>query len=156
MSKELISILKLEDKLGDLFEDNVEISDSEAKKISTKLLTLLKKISNDELLYLLDNAVYIHQVVDITNFFKKYKINKKEIQANNTFKDVFRKLNLFVERIRDISLSEEEYMFICNKCLIDDVAKYLLKNMSNEDIMELSNEADDWNYKLFLYENLKS
>ena len=47
-------------------------------------------------------------------------------------------------------------MFICSKCSVDDTAKYLLKNMSNEDIMELSNETGDWNYKLFLFENLKA
>ena len=50
---------------------------------------------------------------------------------------------------------EEEYMYICNKCDVDNVASYLLTNMSNEDIMALSWESDDWNYKLFLFENLK-
>ena len=46
-------------------------------------------------------------------------------------------------------------MFICNKCEVDNVASYLLDKMSNEDIMTLSQESDDWNYKLFLFENLK-
>ena len=156
VSKELNEILKIEDELGYLFEDKELINDNEAKKIGDKLLSLLKKLNNDELLYLLDNVIYIHQVVDITRFFKKYKINKKEIKENNAFKKVFKKLNLFVERVREISLSEEEYMFICSKCSVDDTAKYLLKNMSNEDIMELSNETGDWNYKLFLFENLKA
>ena len=83
VSKELNEILKIEDELGYLFEDKELINDNEAKKIGDKLLRLLKKLNNDELLYLLDNVIYIHQVVDITRFFKKYKINKKEIKENN-------------------------------------------------------------------------
>ena len=46
-------------------------------------------------------------------------------------------------------------MYICEKTKVDEVADFLLTNMSNEDIMSLSNETDDWNYKLFLYGNLK-
>ena len=70
-------------------------------------------------------------------------------------KEAFKKLSYFVERIREASVCEEEYMYICEKTKVDEVADFLLTNMSNEDIMSLSNETDDWNYKLFLYGNLK-
>ena len=59
VSKELNEILKIEDELGYLFEDKELINDNEAKKIGDKLLSLLKKLNNDELLYLLDNVISI-------------------------------------------------------------------------------------------------
>ena len=65
-------------------------------------------------------------------------------------------LNNFISLISDSALDETEYMFICSKCDVDNVASYLLSKMSNDDIMKLSKETDDWNYKLFLYGNLKA
>ena len=49
---------------------------------------------------------------------------------------------------------EEKYY--CYKCDVDGVSEYLLKNMENQDIMELSKETDDWNYKLFLFSKFKA
>ena len=34
-------------------------------------------------------------------------------------------------------------MYICSKCDVDNIANYLLDNMTNEDIMSLSNKSDD-------------
>ena len=118
--------------------------------------SLLKHLNNDELLYVLNNLVCIHQVIDVDAYFKKYKINKKKLKEENSYKEAFQKLSSFVERIHDASLSEYEYQYICKLCDVDNVSDYLLKNMDNNSIMELSKESDDWNYKLFLFANFKA
>lgn len=155
MSENLRKIIDLESKLGILLEDGIDTTDVKCESIVLSISNLLKKINNDELIYLLLNGDYIHTVIDITAYFKKYKINKKKIKEENLYKESFKKLSLFVERVRTASVCEEEYMYICNKCDVDNIANYLLTNMKNEDIMALSNETDDWNYKLFLFENFK-
>ena len=156
MSDNLYKILEIENDLIDLYYDNKKIDTDEEKKIISKLDRLLKKLNNMELIYLLKNGTAIHKAIDILIYFKEYKINKKEIKENNSYKEELTKLNRFIDSISDAVWNENEYMYICSKCKVDDVADYLLKNMSNEDIMSLSNDSSDWNYKLFLYGNLKA
>ncbi len=155
MSENLHKVLKLEDKLASFIEDGINTTDTKCEEVVLQIAKLLDKIDNNELLYLLDDENCINNVIDITAYFKKYKLNKKEIKENNTFIEEFKKLSSFVEDVREKSVCEEEYLYICYKCDVDKVATYLLNNMSNEDIMSLANESDDWNYKLFLFENLK-
>ena len=154
MSENLKKIIILEEKLELFLEEN-NINNVECENIVLKIKELLKKVSNNDLIYLLENGNGIHEFINVTTYFKKYKINKKQIKADNSYVKEFKKLTYFVEKLREISLCEEEYMYICNKCLVDDISNYLLTNMKNEDIMELSHETDDWNYKLFLFGNLK-
>lgn len=156
MSDNLKRIINLEYELETLIEKDIDPTNIECENIVLNISKLLKKINNDELIYLLLNGEAIHKVIDVTAFFKKYKINKKKLKEEDTYKESFKRLSSFVERIRYASICEEEYMFICNKCDVDNVSNYLLTNMKNEDIMALSQETDDWNYKLFLFENLKS
>ena len=156
MSDNLYKVLELENDLYELDIDNNGIGTDEEKKLISKLDKFLNKLTNNELIYLLNNGTIIHQVLDVLMYFKKYKINKKEIKENKSYKEELNKLNNFIENIRDSVLNEEEYMYICSKCDVDNVANFLLNNMSNEDIMSLSNESNDWNYKLFLYGNLKA
>jgi hypothetical protein len=155
MSSDLQKILDLEIKLDDYTEQGLDASNSRCESIILKMSKLLQKLNNSDLIYILQNGTSIHKVIDVDVYFKKYKINKKEIKEKNTYKDEFRKLNTFIEMVRDVALSEDEYMYICNKCDVDNIALFLLSNMKNEDIMSLSQESDDWNYKLFLYGNLK-
>ena len=155
MSENLLKIFNLEDKLELLLEDGIDTTNLECEKIVLTISKLIEKLNNDELIDLLLKANTIHQVIDVTAYFKKYKINKKKIKNENLYKEAFKKLSYFVERVRVASICEEEYTYICSKCDVDNAADYLLTNMSNEDIMALSNESDDWNFKLFLFGNLK-
>ena len=155
MSENIKKIMKLENELTNLLEEGIDPTNEKCDKVISSISNLLQKLSNDELIYVLLNVEFIHRFINVTAYFKKYKINKKKIKEENSYKETFKKLGVFVERIRETSISEEEYMYICNKCDVDNVASYLLTNMSNEDIMALSWESDDWNYKLFLFENLK-
>lgn len=156
MSENVGKILELEEKLEDILESNILKTDDKCLKIVDEMSKILKRMDNYELLYILEHGVYIHQVLDVDAYFKKYKIDKKKIKEENTYKEEFRKISRFVEKVQEVSLSDAEYQFICKMCLVDDVAEYLLAKMSNDDIMELSKETDDWNYKLFLFANFKA
>ena len=155
MSDNLYKIFELENSLTDYLLDGCNKDTFEVKIIIMKMSKILPKLNNKEILYLLKNGSSIHEVIDVIDFLKKYKINKKELKLDNSYSDELKKLNNFIGLISDSSIDENEYMYICTKCDVDNVASYLLSKMSNEDIMKLSNESDDWNYKLFLYGNLK-
>ena len=156
MSDNLYKIFDLENDLTEMYFFNEDLNSEKGQIIISKMNRYLSKLNNQELIYLLQNGTIIHQVIDILSYFKKYKINKKEIKENNSYKEELNKLNTFIESIRDSVINDDEYMYICSKCDVDNIATFLLKNMSNEDIMSLSNSSDDWNYKLFLYGNLKA
>ena len=152
MSEYLKQLIILDNKV----EEKEDLKADDSLEIINKMSSLLKHLNNDELLYVLNNLVCIHQVIDVDAYFKKYKINKKKLKEENSYKEAFQRLSSFVERIQDASLSEYEYQYICKLCDVDNVSDYLLKNMDNNSIMELSKESDDWNYKLFLFSNFKS
>jgi len=156
MSDNLYKIFELESELNDLLLNGYKKETEEVKLIISEFERILPKLNNKELLYLLKNGNSIHEFIDVADYLKKYKINKKELKIDNSYSDELKKLNSFIELISDSSIDENEYMYICTKCDVDNVASYLLSKMSNEDIMKLSNETDDWNYKLFLYGNLKA
>ena len=156
MNDNVYKILELENNITDLVFQGKDLKDEEITLIVSEITKLLLKLNNQEILYLLANCSTLHNVLDVTDYLKKYKINKKKLKEENSYKEELRKLNNFVELIRESSFDENEYLYICKKCCIDDTADYLLSKMTNNDIMELSNESDDWNYKLFLYGNLKA
>ena len=156
MSNNLYKIIEIDNEITDKLLSGYKHKDFEIQVLVLKLEKLLPKLNNKELLYILRNGNSIHEVIDVAMYLKKYKINKKELKIDNSYSDELKKLNNFVSLIGDSTLDEIEYSFVCNKCDVDSVASYLLSKMTNDDIMKLSNESDDWNYKLFLYGNLKS
>ena len=145
MSENLRKILKLEVELEDYLKDGIDTTNVECEKVVLKISKLLDKIDNVELLEVLNPEYALHEVIDVSAYFKKYKLDKVKLK----------KENYYLEDLREKAVCEEEYLYICLKVDVDDTAAYLLRNMSNEDIMMLANESDDWNYKLFLFENLK-
>ncbi len=153
MSSSYKKILKLETELEDLtFNDE---DTNKRDKILLQISNLLDKIDNMELLDLYSEPYALNAFINVPLFFKKYKLDKKKLKEDNLYKEEFKKVSLLVEDLREKCNNEEEYLFLCYKCDVDNVATYLLKHMSNEDIMELANATDDWSYKLFLFENLK-
>jgi len=156
MNNIVYKVLELENSITDLLFQGKNLNNEEIVSLVSEISKLLLKLNNQEILYLLANCSTLHNILDVTDYLKKYKINKKRLQEEKSYKEELKKLNNFVELIRESSLDENEYLYICKKCCIDDIADYLLNNMTNDDIMELSNESDDWNYKLFLYGNLKA
>ena len=156
MSNTLYRVLEIDNEITSKLLDGYKLTHEEIQIFTIKLEKLLLKLNNNEILYLLKNGNGIHEIIDVVNYLKKYKINKKELMKDNSYTDELKKLNNFVELISDSSINETEYLFICQKCDVDNVANFLLSKMSNNDIMKLSMEIDDWNYKLFLYGNLKA
>ena len=156
MSDNLLKAIEIDNEITDMLINGLNSKDEIMQRFTLKLSKILEKLNNKEILYLLQNGNGIHEIIDVLNFLKKYKINKKELELDNSYTDELKKLNNFIELINDSSINEDEYMYICSKCDVDNVASFLLSKMSNDDIMKLSNETDDWNYKLFLYGNLKA
>lgn len=156
MSDNLYKVIELENEVTDLLLNGYTKETLEVELIINKIEKILSKLNNKELLYILKNGSIIHEFINVSDYLKKYKINKKELKMDNSYKDELKKLNNFIELISESSIDENEYMYICTKCDVDNIASYLLSKMTNEDIMNLSNESDDWNYKLFLYGNLKA
>jgi len=155
MSDNLYKVLSLENDMIDCLYDNT-VDENKLVMLINKINKILPKLSNKEIMYLLQNGSVMHDYTNVLDYLKKYKINKTELKKDNSYKEELRKLNNFLELINDSAYDDNEYKYICRQCDIDNVASYLLSKMSNEDIMMLSNESDDWNYKLFLYGNLKS
>ena len=155
MSENLEKILKLEEQIGEMLIDDIDTTNVDLEKKVLKLRRLLEKIDNNDLLYLFSYSSPLHKVVNLVDYFKKYNIDKKELEENKSYKEEFENLSKFVEKIRYVAINEEEYLYICYKCDVDNAAAYLLEHMSNSDIMELSNNSTDWDYKLFLFGNLK-
>ena len=155
MSDNLYKVLSLENDMLDCLYDNT-VDEDKLVMLINKINKILPKLSNKEIMYLLQNGSVMHDYTNVLDYLKKYKINKTELKKDNSYKEELRKLNSFLELINDSYFDDNEYKYICRQCDIDNVASFLLSKMSNEDIMMLSNESDDWNYKLFLYGNLKS
>ncbi len=155
MSENLRKILKLEVELEDYLKDGIDTTNVECEEVVLKISKLLDKIDNTELLEVLNPEYALHEVIDVSAYFKKYKLDKEKLKKENSYLEEFKKLTFFIENLREKAICEEEYLYICFKVDVDSAAAYLLRNMSNEDIMQLANESDDWNYKLFLFENLK-
>ena len=76
MSEYLKQLIILDNKL----EEKEDLKADDSLEIINKMSSLLKHLNNDELLYVLNNLVCIHQVIDVDAYFKKYKINKKKLK----------------------------------------------------------------------------
>ena len=57
--------------------------------------------------------------------------------------------------IKELTNNYQEFYSYAQKLDIDRVEEYLLSNMPNEQIYELSQETDDWLQKLFYFSFLK-
>ena len=110
MSNYLYRVLDLENDLSELYFHNQDLQSDEGKKIISQMEKLLAKLNNFELIYLLKNGTIIHQVLDILVYFKKYKINKKELKENNSYKEELNNLNSFIEEINKSVWNEDEHM----------------------------------------------
>ena len=78
MSEYLKQLIILDNKL----EEKEDLKADDSLEIINKMSSLLKHLNNDELLYVLNNLVCIHQVIDVDAYFKKYKINMKKNKIN--------------------------------------------------------------------------
>ena len=101
MSDNLYKVFELENDLTDLLLDGCNKETFEVQVIIIKLNKILAKLNNRELLYLLKNGSSIHEVVDIANFLKKYRINKKELQIDNSYSDELKKFANYITSSND-------------------------------------------------------
>lgn len=162
MDKDLNDLLIIDQKIGDFYYDNTNLTDDEfVEKFYNmnyidKALKKVKKLSGNKVLELLKRSNYIKDFIDLKKFLKPYKINKKYLKENQEmYIEEYKKLRRTCFLISDISSNDcdfEEYMDALD---IDNIEEYLLKNMPNEQIYKLSLETGIWDEKLFYFSFLK-
>lgn len=162
MDDKLNKIMMLDQEIMDFVEDNRELSDLEfedkfdEKRYIDKAINLLKKMNSKELIEVIKRCRCLWNFVDLKQFIKKYPLNKTYLKNNKEmYIEEYRNLQRTCYCISDISndLSEfQDYMSILN---VDDTEKYLLTNMSNEQIYSLASSTGMWDEKLYFFSFLK-
>ena len=89
MSASYEKILKLETKLEDLVINNEE---DKRDKILLQISNLLDKIDNIELLDLYSEPYALNEFINVPLYFKKYKLDKKKLKEDNSYKEEFKKV----------------------------------------------------------------
>ncbi len=162
MDKNLDKILSIDQEIGDFLYDNDSLSD---KEISTKFeehrfidraIKIINKLSNKSIIELLKRSRYLRDYIDMKRFIKKYPINKKRLKDNKElYLEEYQKLQKTCLFLNDISIDTQEFLEYLDILDVENIEKYLLKNMSNEQIYSLANSTNIWEEKLYFFSFLK-
>ena len=162
MDKDLNDLLMIDQKIGDFYYENNDLTNEEfASKFDktnyvNKALKIINKLSGTKVLELLKRSTYLTEFIDLKKFLKPYKINKKYLKENkDMYIEEYKKLLKTCNLISTISINTydfNEYMEVLD---VDNVELYLLKNMPNDQIYKLSLETGMWDEKLFYFSFLK-
>ena len=162
MDKLLNKILLIDQEIGDFLYENDNLSDNEIatifdeKKYIDKSLKIIKKMSNNSLVELIKRARYITSFIDLKKFIKKYPINKSYLKKNkDLYIEEYKKLQKTCFCLNDISVDYQEYREYMDILDIDNVEKYLLENMPNDQIYMLANSTGVWDEKLYFFSFFK-
>lgn len=153
----------IDQEIGDFLYDNNGLSDNELntkfeeKGYVNKALKLLSKLSNKGVLELIKRSRYLNSFIDIKKFLSGYPINKTYLKNNkDMYIEEYKKLKNTCVYLSDISLDYNEFQEYMKVLDVDGVEFYLLENMPNEQIYELSHDTGDWMQKLYYFSFLKS
>lgn len=162
MDKNLDKVLNIDQEIGDFLYDNDNLNDKEIatifeeKKFVDRALKIIKKLSSNSVMELLRRSRYLRDFIDIKKFIKRYPLNKKKLKENNElYYEEYRKLQRTCEFLVDISNDNAEYLEYIDALDIDNVERYLLTNMSNEQIYSLADKTGIWDEKLYYFSFLK-
>ena len=162
MNKNLNDLLIIDQEIGDFLYENdglpdIEITNKfEKKGYIDKALKLISKLSSKNIIELLKRSRYLNEFIDIKQFIKKYPLNKTYLKHNKEmYIEEYRKLENICMHFSRISLNYKEFQEYMDVLDTDGVESYLLENMPNEQIYELSRDTTDWDRKLFYFSYFK-
>ena len=163
MDKNLNAILMIDQKIGDFYYDNIDLTDNEfmdkfeKTNYISKALKIISKLSNKNVLEVLKRSRYLTDFIDLKKFLKPYKINKKYLKENKElYIEEYKRLRNTCNLISNIATSNNEFYEYMDVLNVDDIELYLLNNMPNEQIYTLASETGIWDEKLFYFSFFKN
>ena len=162
MDKDLNDLLIIDQKIGDFYYENNDLTNEEfASKFDKteyidKALKIIQKLSGKKVLELLKRSTYLNDFIDLKKFLKPYRVNKKYLKENkDMYIEEYKRLRKTCYFISDISSSDNDFEEYMNVLDIDNIELYLLQNMPNDQIYKLSLETGAWDEKLYYFSFLK-
>ena len=162
MNENINELLIIDQEIRDFTRDNYELSEEEfneqfdEKKFISRAKRILNKLNSFDLIEAIKRSEYIWSYIDLGYYIKKYPINKTYLKNNkDKYLETYKNLQKFCKHISELSNDFNEFFEYAVVLDIDGVEEYLLSNMPNNQIYELSQETNDWNQKLFYFSFLK-
>ena len=118
---------------------------------------ILSSMSNEELMYTLLGTEMIKLITDVFKHFKPYKINVDYLKKHpEKAKEYYYENLIQQDAIRNTSINEYYYDIIMDLNYFEEIEKFVLSQMSNDELMELADSSKDWREKLYYYGFLKN
>ena len=162
MNDKLNKILMLDQSIQDFIDDNHELSDLEfeekfyEKGYIERAINILKNLNSKDIIEVIKRCSCLWHFVDFRRFVKKYPLNKTFLRNNkDMYIEEYRNLQKTCYCLSDISNNAKEFQDYMSLLNVDDIEKYLLTNMPNEQIYTLANSTGMWDEKLYFFSYFK-
>lgn len=162
MGDKLNKILMIDQDIHYFIEDNNDLNDLEFeeqfqnKNFIEQAISILSKMSSKDILEVIKRSQYLWNFIDLKKFIKKYPLNKTYLKNNkDKYIEEYKKLQNTCYYISNISNNFQDFQDYIRILEIDNVEKYLLTNMPNEQIYTLSSLTSSWNEKLYFFSYFK-
>ena len=162
MNEDINNFLIIDQEIRDFTRDNYELSEDEfntlfdKKKFVSRAKKILNKLNRKELIEAIKRSEYIWSYLDLGYYIKRYPIDKAYLKKNSDkYLYEYKELQKFCMHVSELTNDYKEFYQYANILDIDGVEEYLLSNMPNDQIYELSKETNDWIQKLFYFSFLK-
>ncbi len=162
MNSDLNKLLIIDQEIANFYYDNMELNDEKfikkfnKEKYVDKIIKIIEKLSNKNILELLKRSSYIKDIIDLKKYLKNYPINKTYLKKNQDMYILeYKKLCNTCDYLSDISKNSNEFLEYMDILNIDGTTDYLLSNMPNDQIYKLASETGEWDLKLYYFSYLK-
>jgi hypothetical protein len=162
MNKDINNLLIIDQEIRDFTRDNYELSEEEfnnlfeKKNYISKAKRILSRLNRKELVEAIKRSEYIWDYLYLGYYLKKYPIDKAYLKQNNDkYLDEYRNLQKYCMHISELTNNYKQFYQYADQIDIDGAEEYLLTNMPNDQIYELSKETNDWIQKLFYFSFFK-
>ena len=117
---------------------------------------ILSKMTNQEIMYTLLGTEMIKMITDVFKHFKPYKIDVDYLKEHpDKAKEYYYENLMQQDAIAKTAMNEHYYNIIMDLNYFEEIEKFVLSQMSNEELMELADSSKDWREKLYYYGFLK-
>lgn len=126
------------------------------KDYFNKLDNLLGQMSNSDLLIVMNIADYVIKIIYVPKYLSQAFFDFEKIKNDPDYLvEAYKETIKQHEAIASLARDKDYYEIIKNKSKVEQMEKYLLETMTNEQIQELANSSKDWQEKLYFYRFLK-